>query len=173
VDLPWSMCAMMQKFRMMAGSVAAGTGAVRAMGDTQGPYCWHYCWLFHGSVRMLVCHPATWRISVPIVSHVRASGSASLRCVARCPGSGGLSAGFRPPIWPRFRARLAPGSGCVLRRSWVRPRLAASRLRPPSAPPLPRSFPALSLQGLPVWFPHGLELTIDQRRGPRCPALPG
>lgn len=32
---------MMQKFRMMAGSVAAGTGAVRAMGDTQGPYCWH------------------------------------------------------------------------------------------------------------------------------------
>ena len=36
VDLPWSMWAMMQKFRMMAGSVAAGTGAVRAMGDTQG-----------------------------------------------------------------------------------------------------------------------------------------
>jgi hypothetical protein len=33
---------MMQKFRMMAGSVAAGTGAVRAMGDTQGPYCWHF-----------------------------------------------------------------------------------------------------------------------------------
>jgi hypothetical protein len=38
------MCAMMQKFRMMAGSVAAGTGAVRAMGDTQGPYCWRYWW---------------------------------------------------------------------------------------------------------------------------------
>ena len=36
VDLPWSMCAMMQKFLMIAGSVAAGTGAVRAMGDTDG-----------------------------------------------------------------------------------------------------------------------------------------
>ena len=34
VDLPWSMWAMMQKFLMIAGSVAAGTGAVRAMGDT-------------------------------------------------------------------------------------------------------------------------------------------
>ena len=33
VDLPWSMCAMMQKFRMIAGSVAPGTGA-EAFRDT-------------------------------------------------------------------------------------------------------------------------------------------
>jgi hypothetical protein len=36
VDLPWSIWAMMQKFLMIAGSVAAGTGAVRAIGDTDG-----------------------------------------------------------------------------------------------------------------------------------------
>ncbi|GAA3286105.1 hypothetical protein GCM10017708_00720 [Arthrobacter citreus] len=34
VDLPWSMWAMMQKFLMIAGSVAAGTGEKRAIGDT-------------------------------------------------------------------------------------------------------------------------------------------
>src|SRR6476661_4417929 len=56
VDFPWSMCAMMQKFRMMAGSVAAGTGAVRAMGDTQGPYCWHY----RGVVQADSGHPAAY-----------------------------------------------------------------------------------------------------------------
>jgi hypothetical protein len=44
----------MQKFRMMAGSVAAGTGAVRAMGDTQGPYCWH----FSGVIPAMSCRPA-------------------------------------------------------------------------------------------------------------------
>ena len=33
VDLPWSMCAMMQKFRMIAGSVRPGTGAA-AFRDT-------------------------------------------------------------------------------------------------------------------------------------------
>ena len=31
VDLPWSICAMMQKLRMIAGSVAPGTGALAAM----------------------------------------------------------------------------------------------------------------------------------------------
>ena len=36
VDLPWSMWAMMQKFRMRSGGVAAGCSAVRAMGDTVG-----------------------------------------------------------------------------------------------------------------------------------------
>ncbi len=34
VDLPWSMCAMMQKFRISSGGVACGCSAVRAMGDT-------------------------------------------------------------------------------------------------------------------------------------------
>jgi len=33
VDLPWSMWAMMQKLRISAGSVAAGTGGVVARGD--------------------------------------------------------------------------------------------------------------------------------------------
>src|SRR5215217_2690982 len=36
VDLPWSMCAMMQKFRISSGGVADGIGAVRAIGDTFG-----------------------------------------------------------------------------------------------------------------------------------------
>src|SRR6476620_8825963 len=34
VDLPWSMWAMMQKFRICSGGVAAGCSAVRARGDT-------------------------------------------------------------------------------------------------------------------------------------------
>ena len=34
VDLPWSMWAMMQKFRIRSGGVAWGGNAVRAMGDT-------------------------------------------------------------------------------------------------------------------------------------------
>ena len=34
VDLPWSMWAMMQKFRISSGGVACGCSAVRAMGDT-------------------------------------------------------------------------------------------------------------------------------------------
>ena len=32
VDLPWSMCAMMQKFRMIAGSVLPGCGATGRLG---------------------------------------------------------------------------------------------------------------------------------------------
>src|SRR4051794_31421658 len=36
VDLPWSMWAMMQKFRISSGGVADGVGAVRAIGDTFG-----------------------------------------------------------------------------------------------------------------------------------------
>jgi hypothetical protein len=51
------MCAMMQKFRMMAGSVAAGTGAVRAMGDTQGPYCWHFRGVIPGRTRAILLLP--------------------------------------------------------------------------------------------------------------------
>src|SRR5690606_14855589 len=35
VDLPWSMWAMMQKLRMKAGSVDAGSRAFRALGDTR------------------------------------------------------------------------------------------------------------------------------------------
>src|SRR6478735_1221534 len=34
VDLPWSMCAMMQKLRIRSGGVALGANADRAMGDT-------------------------------------------------------------------------------------------------------------------------------------------
>ena len=34
VDLPWSMWAMMLKFRISSGGVACGCSAVRAMGDT-------------------------------------------------------------------------------------------------------------------------------------------
>ena len=34
VDLPWSMCAMMQKLRIRSGGVALGANAERAMGDT-------------------------------------------------------------------------------------------------------------------------------------------
>src|SRR4051795_5404925 len=36
VDLPWSMWAMMQKFRIFSGGVADGVSAVRAIGDTRG-----------------------------------------------------------------------------------------------------------------------------------------
>jgi hypothetical protein len=36
VDLPWSMWAMMQKFRICSGGVADGVSAVRAIGDTRG-----------------------------------------------------------------------------------------------------------------------------------------
>src|SRR6478735_1129921 len=40
VDLPWSMWAMMQKFRIASGGVACGCSAVRARGDTSG---WFPC----------------------------------------------------------------------------------------------------------------------------------
>ena len=36
VDLPWSMWAMMQKLRMYAGSVDAGSSDFRARGDMTG-----------------------------------------------------------------------------------------------------------------------------------------
>src|SRR3954470_14536233 len=36
VDLPWSMCAMMQKLRIFAGSVDAGSRDFRARGDMTG-----------------------------------------------------------------------------------------------------------------------------------------
>jgi hypothetical protein len=41
----------------MAGSVAAGTGAVRAMGDTQGPYCWHFSGVVQAELWPSCCLP--------------------------------------------------------------------------------------------------------------------
>ncbi|GAA1319224.1 hypothetical protein GCM10020360_10650 [Nonlabens tegetincola] len=38
VDLPWSMCAMMQKLRIIEGSVDAGTGGFRLRGDIASHY---------------------------------------------------------------------------------------------------------------------------------------
>ena len=37
VDLPWSMCAMMQKLRISAGSVRLGSGTLGGVAGTQGP----------------------------------------------------------------------------------------------------------------------------------------
>ncbi len=37
VDLPWSMCAMMQKLRISAGSVRLGSGTWLGIAGTQGP----------------------------------------------------------------------------------------------------------------------------------------
>ena len=129
VDLPWSMCAMMQKFRMIAGSVAPGTGAA-AFGDTD---CFP-----EGTVRRAPILPRRrrrfelgavdevgtqkrslwprWSSSTPPLASItfrdaRLSAS-QVSSAGRCPGAGLRRARRRASGW-----RVPRDGGCGVRRT--------------------------------------------------------